>query len=212
MRATPGPGQRFQSWTVAARAATRSCTVAAGAATTVGAVFVPARRTNAVRCAAPAAAERPLAAERRGDARRERLGRRRAKVRVQLRRPRGGPLLTRVLNARGGFQLRAPLNKLAGGATLLPGGFVVSLTGSANGTALPLQVRTLSVPAPARGVVRRAYASASQNGRPVRKLRRRAREAWATFQLASQPTAAPVTVSWYQGGRLIGTREKSNRP
>ena len=214
MRATPGPGQRFQSWTGGCEGRDALCTVAAGATTTVGAVFVPARRTNVTSVALrpPQLSVRWRRSVGKGTLVVSGSVGARAKVRLQLRRPRGGPLLTRVLNARGGFQLRAPLNKLAGGATLLPGGFVVSLTGSANGAALPLQVRTLSVPAPAEGVVRRAYASASQNGRPARKLRRRAREAWATFQLASQPTAAPVTVSWYQGRRLIGTREKSNRP
>ena len=215
MRATPAPGQRFQTWTGGCQGREPLCTVAAGVATTVGAVFVPARRGKVatVSMQPPQLAVRWRRSVGRGTlVVRGSIGSP-ASVRVQLRRPRGGPLLTRVLKVRsGGFQLRAPLAKLAGGASLLPGGFVVSLTGTAGGAAVPLQVRTLRVPAPSEGVVRRAFASATQTARPARKLRKGTREAWATFLFATQPTSEPVTVSWYQGRRLLGTRTKSNRP
>ena len=139
-----------------------------------------------------------------------------ANLRVQLRRPGGAALLTRRLRARGGpFGLRARLKRgtLAGGAYFLPGGFVVTVRGSSGRVAVPLQMRSLYVNPPREGVVRKAYVSDTAGGRARKRLPRGARQAWAIFKFASQPTAEPVTVSWYSPtGALIGTEPKNNRP
>ena len=216
MRATPGAGQRFQRWSGACTGGNPVCTVAAQAATSVGAVFGSAKGgTVAASLAPPRISVRWLRSVGKGTLVASGSLGTPGTVRLQLRRARGGPLLTKILHARAGtFTVRAALarGRLAGGATLLPGGFVVSLTGSARGWRLPLQIRTLSVAAPAEGVVRRAFLSTTRGGPPVRRLRHGVREVWATFQLAAQPTAVPVTVSCYAKGRLLGTRTKSNRP
>jgi hypothetical protein len=142
----------------------------------------------------------------------------RASLRVQLRRPGGGPLFTRRFNVPGGpFRLTRALRSgtLARGATLLPGGFVLAVRGAAGRVPLPFQVRTVLVQSPGEGVVRRAYFSTSRNGRPQTRLAAGVREAWATFDFATQPTTSrePIVATWYApDGRLIGTATKSNRP
>src|SRR5262249_22118203 len=105
-----------------------------------------------------------------------------ANVRLELRRPGGGPLVIRRSTlAAGPFQLRQTLRPgpLMGHATLRPGGFVVALRGHAGGVRLPLEVRTLSVGAPPEGVVGKAYASMTGGGRAVKRVPAGAKEAWA---------------------------------
>lgn len=140
----------------------------------------------------------------------------RAALRVQLRRPGGGPLLNRRFQVPGGpFQLRRQLRRgtLLRGATLLPGGFVLSLRGAAGAIPIPLQVRTVLVRSPGEGVVRRAFFTTSRAGTPRARLAAGVPEAWAVFRFETQPTRSPIVAAWYApDGRLIGTARKSNRP
>jgi Divergent InlB B-repeat domain len=214
MQAAPASGQRFEGWTGGCTGKALTCTVDAQAATTVGATFAPARgRAVSAKLGAPRMAVRWSRSVGKGTLVATGSIGGSGTVRIQLRRPKGGALLTRTLQVRGGgFRLSAPLAKLAGGAKLFPGGFVVSLTGKAKGSALPLQVRTVSLPAPGEGVVRKAFAGTARGGPAVRRIRPGAREVWANFQFEAQPQLEPVTVSWYQGKKLLGTRSKSNRP
>jgi hypothetical protein len=120
-------------------------------------------------------------------------------------------LLGRTLRVRRGtFSLRAALAPSE--AKLLPGGYVVSLTGTSGGARLPLQLRAVTLPAPPEGVVREAFLSASRGGAPEQSIPAGTHELWATFRFAAQPTASPLGAAWYQDGRLVGAKAKSNRP
>jgi hypothetical protein len=209
LRATPARGQRLVGWTGACSGASGECTVTAAAATTVGAMFAPvSARGVSLTLTEPRIPVRWTESVGRGTLVVAGSVGGRATLRLQLRRAGGPALLAGTIQARGGgFHLRRALP-----VGVLPGGFVLSLAGRARGRSLPLQLRTIWVPPPPEGVVRRAFAATERGGTPVRRLQRGLRELWATFELAAQPTAAPVTVSWYQGDRLIGTRAKSNRP
>ena len=218
LRATPASGYAFAGWTGACGGTRASCVVGLSAARTVGARFAPRGRGAAV----AVAVRRPsFRAQWRASIGRGTLVVRgrvsaAARARIDVRRPGGGPLVTRRFALGGGAFVRrfAVGPRLRGGATLLPGGFVVSLTGRWAGGALPLQIRTLSLPSPPEGVVRRSFASASENGPPVAGLPASAREAWANFRFETQPRPAlPLSVTWYQpDGRVLGTAAKSNRP
>jgi hypothetical protein len=140
-----------------------------------------------------------------------------ALARVQLRRPRGGPLLTEnVTVAPGRFVLVPKLfpGLLAGGAHLFPGGFMVSLTGTSGKLKMPLQIQTVTLPAPPEGVVRKSYLSATQRSRPVKSVAADQHQAYANFVFQNQPVrGAKITVRWYwPNGKLLGTIKKSNRP
>jgi len=211
LRATPARGKRFVGWSGACSGSSPVCAVAAsaGGSTSVGAVFAPAAgRTVAATLNVPRLAVRWARSVPHGSLAASGSVGAGATLHLQLRRPGGGALLSRTLHVRrGSFRLRAALPR-----HLLPGGFVVSLTGRARGRAVPPQVRTVAVPAPPEGVIRRAYASSAHGGAPATRFQHGVQELWATFDLAAQPIASPVTVSWYQGGKLLGTRTKSNRP
>ena len=116
--ATPGPGQRFQSRTGGREGRDPLCIVAAGAATTVGAVFVPARRTNATSVALrlPQLSVRPRRRSVGKGTLVERLGRSAREGSGAAAPTRGGPLLTRGAQRAGRSAPRAT-EWLAGGAT-----------------------------------------------------------------------------------------------
>ncbi len=140
-----------------------------------------------------------------------------AALRVQVRRPGGGPLITRRLAVAGGsFRNVIPLRKdvLPRGAAILPGGFVVSVVGKSGASSLPFQLRPIVVPAPLEGVIRQGFVTAIEDGPATVRLPRGTTEAWAHFRLATQPASnLPVTVAWYwPDGRPLGTVSKANRP
>jgi uncharacterized repeat protein (TIGR02543 family) len=140
-----------------------------------------------------------------------------ANARVDMRRPGGGPLATLKLKLGGGsFRESLALKKggLRGGAKLFPGGFTVALTGRAGRLKLPLQMQTVSIPAPAEGVVRKAFKSKTQNGAAVTRFAAGTKRAWANFRFETQPLRnQKLYVRWYfPDGRLVGQVEKSNRP
>jgi Divergent InlB B-repeat domain len=216
MRAQPDNGYRFAGWTGACTSLSPICQIKNGSGT-VSAKFVPknARRIIAISLR-PRIKARFTASIGKGRLTVNGSITSGALLRVQLRRPGGGPLLNRKLRVFGGpFGLRAALRKgtLLRGARLFPGTFVLSLRGRSGLAAVPLQLRTIFVKSPNQGVVRRSYASTTSAGRALRTLPRRTPQAWAIFRFATQPIIGPVTVSWIQpNGTLLGTVEKSNRP
>ena len=140
-----------------------------------------------------------------------------ANARIDMRRPGGGPLATRKLMLTGGsFRESMALRngRLRGGAKLLPGGFTVALTGRAGRLKLPLQMQTISIPAPAEGVVRSAFKSRTQNGTSLTRFPANAKIAWANFRFETQPRLSQkLSVRWYfPNGKLVGDVRKSNRP
>jgi hypothetical protein len=219
LQARPSRGYVFRGWTGDCSGRASTCSVRASESQRVGARFTPAAGRSAVAMAVRRPALRVTWLELGGDGRLVVRGSTsaRAKVRLDFRRPGGGPLYTKRIRASGGpFRVSARLRsgRLRGGARLFPGGFVLSLRGNAGRLRLPLQMRTLTVPAPAHGVVRTAFASTAAEGTPMTRLPGGSRQAWANFRFETQPSmSTPITVTWRQpNGTVIGTRSKSNRP
>lgn len=217
VKAQAGSGYVFAGWTGPC-AGTGPCSVTAGASAAVGARFVPRRGGRAVAIRLKDPRIKASFKQSAGSGRLTLNGSISlpARLKIQLRRPGGGPLLTKNLRVTGGpFGLRALLKRgtLAGGAALFPGGFVVSVTGKAGNISVPLQLRTIFLRSPTEGVVRRSYASTTPGGKPLKTLPRGPRQAWAIFRFASQPTTGPLTVTWFdRNGTPLGSREKNNRP
>jgi hypothetical protein len=218
LRARPAPGYRFQRWSGACTGQTPTCRVVASKARTVTAIFA----ARAGRAAVDAALRRPrLRVRWRGSVGSGNLVVQGwtsvpARIRVDMRRPGGGPLATLRLPVQGAFRQTLPLRRgaLSGGARLFPGGFTVALTGRSGKLRLPLQLQTIAIPSPREGVVRKAYVSVKRGGAAVQRLPAGATAAWANFRFESQPlVSGPLSVSWYwPDGRLLGTVRKSNRP
>jgi hypothetical protein len=127
---------------------------------------------------------------------------------VQLRRSGGAALLTEHLSLPAGpFRLTLKLNP---GLRLLPGGFVVSITGKSGRLTVPPQVKTLSLPGPVEGVVESAYASASAISGPAAALHR-VKAAFVHFAFQTEPTGDhKLSIAWYlPNGRLVGTATKT---
>lgn len=217
LKAQAGSGYVFAGWTGPC-AGTGPCSVTAGSSAAVGARFVPRRgaRSVAIRLKDPRIKASFKQSSGSGTLSLNGSISLPARLKIQLRRPGGGPLLTKNLRVTGGpFGLRALLKRgtLAGGAALFPGGFVVSVTGTAGTISVPLQLRSIFLRSPTEGVVRRSYASTTPGGKPLKTLPRGPKQAWAIFRFSSQPTTGPLTVTWYdRNGAPLGTREKNNRP
>jgi len=217
VRAQPAAGYVFAGWTSGCSGSSPTCTVSSGSGNAVNARFKrrPGKRTVQIKIKPRIKASFKQSAGS-GTLILNGTISAPAALRVQLRRPGGTALLSRRLRARGGpFGLRALLKRgtLAGGAYFLPGGFVVTVRGASGAIGVPLQMRSVYVNPPSEGVVRKAYASDTAGGRPLKTLAPGVRQAWAIFRFASQPTAEPLTASWYSpSGALIGTTEKNNRP
>jgi hypothetical protein len=209
----------FKAWTGACSGQGPRCTVVARLLQAVNAVFAP-------RVASPSVGfeVRPIGVNV-GWARSVGFGRLvmtgsvggPARLTVQVRRPGGGPLITRRFTANPGrFRYVLPFRKsvLPRGALILPGGFATSITGASGTSSLPYQLRPIVVPAPSEGVVRRTFTSAVQDGPATARLPKGAVQAWAHFRFATQPsTRLPVTVTWYYpSGKKLGFVKKSNRP
>ena len=220
MKAVPAPGYKFAGWRSGCTGRSLICMFTAGNSQTaapVSAAFVPVRPNPAlvVRLRPPNINASFKASVGKGTLRVDgsiSLG---AKLRIQLRRPGGGPLLTKNVRALGSFRLKSLLKKgtLAKGAQLFPGAFVLSLTGRAGNTPVPLQMRTVYVRPPLEGVVRSAYPATLEDGVKVNPIPRGSTQLWAVFRFAAQPTTGPITATWYDlHGKLVGTIRKNNRP
>jgi hypothetical protein len=116
----------------------------------------------------------------------------------------------------GPFTIKPALSaaSLPQGALLLPGGFVVVLRGRVGVAALPQSLRTVVLPPPPEGVVRRAFTSRTAGGKPTSTIRHGAKSLSCTFVFASQPQAGQkLSVAWRdQTGKLVAIRAKPNRP
>jgi uncharacterized repeat protein (TIGR01451 family) len=218
LKAIPADGFVFKQWSGACAGSRPTCAVVLGGLRAVSATFVP--RSGAAVGAALAEPQLRVSWLRsigrgllvvRGQVTRP------ANIEVAMRRPHGGPLVTERQTVGAGVFTQSPKllpSLLPRGARMLPGGFVVSLTGSTSGARLPLQLRTVVLPSPPEGVVRRAYASRTSGGAPSSTLGGGSTEAWANFVFAVQPAAGrAISVRWYRpDGRLLGVAKKSNRP
>ena len=134
-----------------------------------------------------------------------------ADVQVELDRSGGQKLVSEHLSLpAGSFSLAL---KLDPGLGLLPGGFVVTISGKSGKLTVPPQVKTLTLPAPAGGVVYRAFASSSPNGPPTGTLRK-SKQAFVTFDFGAQPKSGrPLTIAWFMpNGKLLGTAKKPSAP
>jgi hypothetical protein len=134
-----------------------------------------------------------------------------AQVEVQLDRSSGQKLVSEHLSLpAGAFSLAL---KLDPGLGLLPGGFVVSISGKAGNLIVPPQLKTLALLGPPGGVVGRAFASSSANGAPAAKLHK-PKQAFVTFDFQAQPRPGQkLTISWFEpNGKLLGTASKPGSP
>jgi hypothetical protein len=95
---------------------------------------------------------------------------------------------------------------------LLPGSYVVSVSGSSGEEAIPPEVKMVTLAAPAEGVVRRAFASASASGSPRASLH--GPQAFVHFIFATTPTSKQSSsIAWYEpNGKLLGVAKKSAAP
>jgi hypothetical protein len=220
MKAIPAPGYKFAGWRSGCTGRKQTCTITAGTSQTaspVSAAFVPLRpnKSLVVRLRPPSIKATFKASVGKGSLRVDGSITQRARLRIRLSRPGGGPLLIRNVKALGSFRLKSLLKKgkLARGARLFPGAFVLSLTGRAGSTPVPLQIRTVYVRSPLEGVVRSAYGATLEDGVKVNPIPRGSRQLWAVFRFASQPTTGPIAASWYDlNGKFVGTIKKTNRP
>jgi hypothetical protein len=217
--AKPDPGYRFANWGGACFGQGARCRLIVGAPRSLSATFVPVDpdATATVTLHEPRVSVRWRRSVGTGQLAVSGTVSRPALIRLDFRRPAGGPLLTQQQSVRAGrFSLVPQISRAAlpKGAMVLPGGFVVVLTGRVGSVALPRVLRTVVLPPPPEGVVRRAYTGASRNGRAAASLRYGARVAYTTFVYASQPRRGKhVGVRWFApDGKPIGTTEKANRP
>jgi hypothetical protein len=217
LRAVPAPGSTFVRWSGACSGSAEECPLTVGAASDVSARFAPKDKQARI----DVALDRPRLRVRwtesvakgtlilRGSVAGQ------ARMRIEVRRPLGRPLLTLERAAAGAFSYAENLPRSApGGTNLSPGGFVIALTGTSGGQALPLQLRTVVLAAPPEGIVGEAFVSRKQHGRPIAYVPAAAREVWATFVFEAPPRAGrPIVIRWYRpNGKLLGeVRKPANR-
>jgi hypothetical protein len=103
---------------------------------------------------------------------------------------------------------------LADGQPLLPGGFVVSISGHSGKLTVPTQVRTITLASPPEGVVSKAFASSTAGGGPQSTIPAGKRSAFVHFVFGALPNSnEKITVAWYRpGGKLLGVADKPTSP
>ena len=219
LTAKPAAGYAFKQWTGSCSGSSATCQVAATDTRTVTAVFTAKGTGNAVGASlrAPRLKVRWLRSVGAGTLIVQGSTTAAARARIDMRRPGGGALATLQVPVPGGtFRQVLSLRQgsLSGGAKVFPGGFVVALTGRSGKLKLPLQVQTISIPAPAEGVVRQARRSTTEGGRNMKKLPAGSPEAWAIFRFETQPRfTKKLSVVWFKpNGERLGQVSKSNRP
>jgi hypothetical protein len=92
----------------------------------------------------------------------------------------------------GPFVLRLPVPP-----RLLPGRYVISVGGIANGEPIVERRRVATLSSPPEGVVARAYISAAKAGEAAARLAGPQRVLWSHFEFAVLPDSGSLTVTWY---------------
>ena len=89
----------------------------------------------------------------------------------------------------------------------------MTISGKSGRLTVPPQVKTLTLPVPLGGVVERAFASSSPNGRPTATLHR-SKQAFVTFDFGAEPKSGQaLTIAWFMpNGKLLGTAKKPSAP
>jgi hypothetical protein len=217
--AAPSQGFRFSGWTGGCTGVGLSCKILVKQAGTVSARFSLDKSSTAVPLDIKQADFAVRWHESVGTGKLTVKGNiaKKSSVQVQLSQTSGTPLITEHLELSAGpFSLTLKLEPglLARGAELLPGGFVISISGSSGKLVVPTQVKTVTLPAPPEGVVDRAFASASENGRPATSLQAKGRKAVVTFEFQTLPQSkAPITIAWFRpDGKLLGVANKAASP
>jgi hypothetical protein len=209
LRALPAPGFVFSRWGDACSGQTTTCVTAVASAKRVSARFAPKRAGTsvAVSLGQPELHVRWVDSAATGTVLLSGFAAAPAAVRIEIRGESGPPVLTTDLRVSGSFRLT---QRLAPGR-LLPGGFVAVLTGSSGGRTLPQQLAAVVLPAPAEGLVARAFLSRTQGGPAVAAVPAKAREVWAVFVFGTRPKPGQaVAVRWYwPSGKLLGEARKS---
>jgi uncharacterized repeat protein (TIGR02543 family) len=218
LRAKPQPGYVFRGWNGSCQGQGPLCRIVARSLVSTTALFLPRNPAESLGLVVNTPRIRVKWALSTGTGTITVFGRVGGKVGLllQVRRPGGGVLERARFTARARFTrtLRLPKDILPRGARLFPGAFVASLRGVKAADGLPLVVRPLVVPAPREGVVRQAFASAVQGGPPTLRLPSGSHQAWANFQLQTQPSLKlPLTIRWYRpDGSFLNSMTPSNRP
>lgn len=219
LHAEPSAGNTFAGWSGGCKGVSPVCLVSLSKASDVGAGF--ARQVGASIPVSISRAKFDVKwAQSLGTGRLDVRGKiaKPAQVALQLHRSGGSrPLLTTNLSLPAGpFSLSIKLlpGLLADGAPLLPGGFVVSISGHGGKVAVPTQVRTIRLAAPPQGVVSKAFASSSAGGAPDVSIPAGRKAAFVHFVFQTMPTAKQrLSIAWYRpGGKLLGVVTKSIAP
>jgi hypothetical protein len=213
LKAVPAAGSVFQSWNGPCAGQGPTCTLTVGRGQDVSANFAPsqAQPKVAARLDRPRLRVRWQQSVATGTLTLDGFVAKPARLRIEVRRPKGRPLVTTQLSASGTFRYQTKLfSGLAGGQNLFPGGVVIALTGTSGGVPLAPQLRTIVLGAPPEGVVGLAFVSRTEKGPSLRFVSKPAREVWATFVFEAQPRAGqPLAVRWYQpNGKLLGEVKK----
>ena len=189
LAAAPAAGFSFGGWSGGCKGKSPTCTLHVTRATTVSANFTSKPSASIVPLVIETAAFSVQWHESVGTGKLMVHGRiaKSADVQVELDRSSGQKLVSERLSLpAGSFSLAL---KLDPGLGLLPGGFVVTISGKSGDLSVPPQVKTLTLPAPVGGVVYRAFASSSPTGPPVETLHK-SKEAFVTFDFGAQPMSA----------------------
>jgi hypothetical protein len=215
--AKPDPGYTFANWGGACFGQGSTCTLTIGANRAISATFRPVRPSATVELDKPHVSVHWHQSVGSGQIVVTGKVSKSALLKLELRRPGGGPLLIQQQSVRAGrFSLTPQISaaSLPKGTVVLPGGFVLILSGRVGSAALPQSLRTIVLPPPPDGVVRRSFTSRRLNGSPTRELPSGTKSAFVTFVFASQPAAKrKLTVEWLApAGKAIGSTRKPNRP
>ena len=184
--AKPDPGYRFVNWGGACFGQQATCTLTVGGARSLRANFAPVNpgATAKVTLDPPHVSVHWHQSVGSGQLVVSGTVSKPALLKLEFRRPAGGPLLTQQESVLAGrFSIKPALSaaSLPKGAALLPGGFVLVLKGRVGSTALPQSLRTIVLPPPLEGVVRRAFTSRTATGKPTPRIRFGAKSASCTF-------------------------------
>ena len=214
LRAAPVAGFRFGGWSGGCSGMTITCQLKVQKASTISARFISMPSAAIVPVQIDAAAFSVSWNQSIGTGKLLVHGRiaKTAQVDVQLARSGGGKLVSEHLSLPAGhFSIALKLDPALG---LIPGGFVVTISGKSGRLSVPPQVKTLSLAAPPGGVVGRAFASASANGAPTATVHANGKQAFVTFDFKAQPPRGQsLTVAWFEpGGKLLGQATKSSAP